>query len=512
VAAALVIILLLDVFLRLVKHVWTEASSESFDIRVSGHLFSRLLRTRASDMPSSALATSMFREFEAVRDMKSSMATTLWVDGISIIILLGAIAMISGWLAVVPAMGLLSILIAWSVQAKIEKLSLMSRETQVARQSLLSEAVYGMEDVKLSGAGDRMAERMRGLTEIASRDGGEIRRLSNLSGTAVQAIANFVQYAIIIVGALMTINGYITMGTMIAASVLSGRVMAPCTALAGIAMRAGRARSAMRTISQLSSGREESMAGISPDPKTIEGRVTFSALTYHYPGREDPVLRGLDLIVEPGQVMILAGPRGGGKSTLGRLLTGLAVPDGEKDAGSVSIDGIAVSQYSPEGLRAIVGGCPQDCTLFSMSILENIRLARPTASDADIIKASQLAGAHEWIIRMPGGYSAQIIEGGRNISGGERQSLGLARTLLMDPKIVFLDEPTAHFDPLATKRFIDGMREWLKGRTAIISTHKPDLLTLAHRVAIVGGGRVVRVADPSEVMASMMAIRQQVAK
>ncbi len=168
------------------------------------------------------------------------------------------------------------------------------------------------------------------------------------------------------------------------------------------------------------------------------------------------------------------------------------------------IDGVPISQYDPQALRGIVAGCPQDSTLFSRSILENVRMARPGATDDEVLDACRLAGVHEWAARRPGGYGGIVHEGGRTLSGGERQSIGLARTLLADAPVLFLDEPTAHFDPGSTARFVRDMSSWLRGRTAVIATHKAEIAALAGRIAVVAGGRVVRVAEPREIIPSML--------
>ena len=496
---ALVFILTVDTLFRIIRHRWTEAVSEHYDTRISRTLFSRLLKTRVSFMARSSVATSLFREFEAVRDLRGSVMSTAVVDTVSILVFLVAIGIMTGWLVVIPAIGLLSIILSFIGQKRIETLSLRSQATSVARQALLQESVYGIEDVKLCRAETFLANEMSELTAAAAEDGAEIRHLSSLISSLVGGISGAVTTGVTVFGAMLAIEGHITTGTMIAASILSGRTMGPCNALAAMAMKIGRARSAEKTVKMMAEAPQENSEGITSASGT---GVAVRALTYHYPGREIPALDRVEFSFEPGTVTALVGPRGGGKSTLGKLLAGLEICS-ERDSGSILLGGIPVSQYAPESLRKIVGLCPQDGMLFSRSIIDNIRMARPEASDEETIRASILACAHDWIIRTPGGYGAPVREGGRSMSGGERHSIALARLFLANPSVVFMDEPTAHFDIASTVSFISGMREWMKNRTVIIASHKPEIIMLSSKTILLAGGRIASIKTPREMLAAL---------
>ena len=498
ISIGLFIIVIIDTGFRIIKHYWIEAVSQHYDVRLSGGLFHKLLHTKMSAMTRSSVATSLFREFEAVRDLRSSVISTAWVDGFSIIIFLIAIGIIAGWLVLVPLLGLLSILISFWGQKRIERLSMKSQATNIARQSLLQEAVYGIEDVKLSNAESVLVDEMQELTRQSAEDGTEIRHLASIISSIVGAIGSIVQTGITVFGAMMAIDGQITTGTMIAASILSGRVMMPCNSLAAMAMKIGRARTAEKTVMAMANAEQEETKGLVAT--NIQGNILIRGLTYHYPNREQPVLDRIEMTIKAGEIMALVGPRGGGKSTLGRLLTGLSQINPERDSGSILLDGIPVSQYEIHSLRTMIAGCPQDGMLFSRSILDNIRLATPNATDEQIVQAAVMACAHEWIIKTPGGYGAVLHEGGRTLSGGERHSLALARVILANPRIVFLDEPTAHFDPQSTQMFISNMQQWLKGKTAIIATHKPEIMMLAQKVGFFAGGKLMAIKHPNEML------------
>lgn len=499
IAVAIVLAIGIDLWLRLMRSHWIEAVGESYDARVARDLFRRLISTRMSAMPRAAVASSLFREFEAVRDLHSTATVTALVDGAAALFFLAILFTMTGPLAFLTAAGMLVMGGAWFLQRAVERRALASNPTLVARQSLLHESALGAEDVKLARAEERLADEMGALTATAAHDSAELRHVGSLVGVLVAGAAAAVQSGMVALGALLVIRGDITTGTLIAATVLSGRAMAPASALAGAAMKVGRARSAAITVRALADAPKDGREG-GVSPEAVRGEVRLEGVRFHYPERETPALDGLTLSLAPGEVIALIGARGCGKSTLGRLLTGLANLDPARDSGGVAVDGIPVTQWSREALRRHVGSCPQDATLFSRTILDNIRMARPQASDDEVLRAARLACAEDWILRLPMGFATPVVEQGRTMSGGERQSIALARLILSDPRVVFLDEPTAHFDPMSTRRFIENMRAWLPGRTAIIATHRPEVLSLCSKVAVMDRGRVVAVKAPTEVL------------
>lgn len=492
----------LDCALRVLRSRWIEAAGEAYDARLSEELFGRLLRTRMSAMPRAAMASSLFREFETVRDLNSTAVATAVVDALSAVVFLVALAWMSWQLALVTLVGMLAMLLAWRLQRAVETSARKAQPTLAARQSLLHESALGAEDVKLARAEGRLAEEMRLLTETSAHDGAATRSMASWVTTAIQTAAQAVQIGVLGLGAALAIDGLVSTGTLIAASILSGRAMAPCSALAAAALKVGRARSATTAVRALADAPKEA-TDVGTTLDTCRGEVRLQGVRFHYPGREIPALDGLDLALAPGEIVAILGPRGCGKSTLGRLLSGLAELDPLRDGGGILLDGIPISQLSRHSLRGHVGACPQDSVLFSRSLRDNIALGRPDASDDDILLAARLACADDWILRLPHGLNTPVFEQGRTLSGGERQSVGLARMILGGPRVVFLDEPTAHFDPVSTRRFVNNMRWWLQGRTAIIATHRPEILGVCHRVALMDRGRIVQMARPAEVMAAM---------
>jgi subfamily B ATP-binding cassette protein MsbA len=225
--------------------------------------------------------------------------------------------------------------------------------------------------------------------------------------------------------------------------------------------------------------------GAGPLPGVPDGRLELDGVTYTYPDSPEPALRDVSLRIEPGEVVALMGPSGGGKSTLARLLLRFCDPD----RGAVLIDGHDLREITLSSLRANVGTLLQETMLFDASLRDNIAFGAPGASDEEIVAAAAVAGAHDFIAALPEGYETRAGQRGRRLSGGQRRRVEIARTLLRDSRIVILDEPTTGLDAESAAGLIPALRQLLDGRTAIVITHEPELMRAADRVIEISGGR-----------------------
>ncbi len=220
----------------------------------------------------------------------------------------------------------------------------------------------------------------------------------------------------------------------------------------------------------------------------VAGRLAYEAVTFSYPARADTeVLHGVDLLVEPGEVVALVGPSGSGKSTLGALLVRLYDPS----SGRLTLDGVDVRELDPSWLRAQVGVVSQEPVLFSTTIAENVRYGRPGASDAEVRDALRNANALAFVEAFPDGLATKVGERGQQLSGGQKQRVAIARAILKDPRLLLLDEATSALDAESEARVQEALGRLMKGRTSIVIAHRLSTVVGADRVVVIDGGRVV---------------------
>ncbi|MBK1668706.1 type I secretion system permease/ATPase [Rhodovibrio sodomensis] len=310
-----------------------------------------------------------------------------------------------------------------------------------------------------------------------------------------KAIRMFLQVAILGAGAYLVLQQEITPGTMIAASIIMGRALAPVEAAVGQWRSFVNARTGYRRLNDLllnTNAKKEQMSLPSP-----RGHVTVEGIVVAPPGSRTPVLKGVSFEVPAGEALGVIGPSGAGKSTLARALVGVWPAAN----GSVRLDGADLHDWDKEQLGPFLGYLPQDVELFDGSVAENISRFRDMDSDA-VVRAAGMAGVHEMILRLPDGYDTQIGAGGQALSGGQRQRVALARALYGDVRFVLLDEPNANLDTEGEKALIAAIgRLRGEGRTVVIITHRPQLLSGVDKVLAIDSGRVQAFGPREDVLA-----------
>ncbi len=299
------------------------------------------------------------------------------------------------------------------------------------------------------------------------------------------------QVGILGLGAYLALVAGLSPGAMIAASILMGRALAPVEQAIGSWRSAVQARTAYQRIrQQLESAPRRGQAMPLPAPK---GHVQIEALTYAHPRAIEPTVRNVSLELKPGEAMGLIGPTASGKSTLARLLVGNLPPR----FGHARLDGVDIAQWEPEDRGRYIGYMPQDVELFGATIRDNI--ARMGESDPEsVITAARLAGVHDMILRLPGGYDTELGAGGATLSGGQRQRIALARAVFGDPRFVVLDEPNANLDQLGEDALVSCLQA-LKSRnaTVIVIAHRPSILRHVDKILVLREG-VVQLFGPRD--------------
>lgn len=347
--------------------------------------------------------------------------------------------------------------------------------------------IGNLETVKATGAGDMLSTRWN--TAVHGHAGASLRQRVvstisiNMAGTA-QMIA---YTGVVVFGVFKIADHSLTMGGLIACSILAGRAVAPLGAIAQLLTRIHAARTAYAQIDMMMQQPPEGPEGEGMTLLNLQGGIEFRGVDFRYPGAPELALTGVSFKVQPGEHVALIGPIGSGKSTIARLLIGLYPPT----SGLILIDGTDIRQLSPPALRARLGALFQDSALLTGTIRQNIVLGREDVDDEEMLRASQAAMAHDFIARLPDGYDLKLGDRGEGLSGGQRQAIAMARALVGSPPILIFDEPTSSVDTETEARLMHNLKREIEGRTLVLITHRPSLLALAHRVILLANGRVM---------------------
>jgi PrtD family type I secretion system ABC transporter len=298
------------------------------------------------------------------------------------------------------------------------------------------------------------------------------------------------------VGTYLVIENSLTVGGMLAASILMGQGLRPVESAIGAWRSLVSARGAFRRLTEaVSTGAAARTTPMSlPIPR---GHLHVDKVVFAPPGSTRPILRGVSLDIQPGQVIGIIGPSGAGKTTLARILVGALRPR----SGTVRLDGAEVHTWNQVELGRHVGYLPQDVQLFNGTVRDNIARMDPEASPENVISAAQKAGLHELILQLPKGYDTDIGDAGAFLSGGQRQRLALARALYGSPRLLVLDEPNANLDPdgeqALTKAIGDAKAD---GRTVVVITHRPSVVSQASSLVVMQDGLVQMLGPVDQVM------------
>lgn len=489
-AVGVCLALALDLVLRLLRSAIIQRVSRRTDLAVASNLFAIALRQRLLAREGGAAgAITNLRDFETLRDFFTSSTLVSLIDLIFIGIFLFVLTLIVGPLAWVPIVAIpIMLLLAVLAQIPISRAARQTQQMNIKRNVVLIEALNGLETVKSIGAEPVVQREWENAVAASSRVSAKTRNWSNFVGSATVFVQQLVSAGTICWGVFLVSDGVVSIGALVAANILAGRILSPLAGITQTIFRANFALWSLKSINAFVKIEREQKSMLRSGLQVMQGRIRLESVNFSYPHAQVPALQDISLQFEPGQTSALLGRIGSGKSTLGKLLNGTYVAN----SGSILIDGYEIAQYEPAELRRGVGYLPQDPILFTGTIRENVTMGAPDATDQDIRRALYHAGIDSFVGQLPEGLSFFIGEKGERLSGGQRQALSLARLLLRKPKFLFLDEPTNAMDHQTETLVIERLKELQsEGVGMLLSTHRMSLAAIADRFVVLEKGLVV---------------------
>jgi ATP-binding cassette subfamily C protein LapB len=503
-AGGLLLVLGVDYLIRMLRGHFVDLASSRIDLKLSALIMEKVLGMRLAHRPDSVGSfAANLRSFETVRDFIASATVTALIDLPFSILFLFVMLWISWPLVVFPIVGIVAMVIySYVVQHKMRELSETTFRAAALRNATLVESLTALETIKANGAEGLMQAKWEGSAAFLARTSASLRLLSSSAMNGATTLTQLISLMIVVAGVYLINERWLTMGGLIACTMLSGRALAPLGQVVGLLMQFENANTALagleKTMTTPGERSEESSFVHRPD---IRGEIEFRNVSFTYPGHTQEVLRNVSFRIKPGERVVVLGRVGSGKTTLHKLMLGLYQPT----EGAVFLDGVDLRQLDPADLRRNVGYVEQDTLLFYGSLRDNISLRAPYADDLAIVTAAEIGGLSEFADRHPQGYDMVIGERGASLSGGQRQGVAIARAVLLDPPVILLDEPTSSMDFTSESHFKASLSRFIQHKTMVIVTHRLSLIDLADRMIVIDDGKIVSDGPKQQVVESLQA-------
>lgn len=495
-----------DLFIRLLRSHFVDEASARIDVQISATLMERVLGMRLENRPQSVGSfASNLRGFEQVRDFIASGTVTALIDLPFALLFVVVMAWISPWLILpVLTVFVLVLISGYVLQHRLHELSQSTYQASAQRNATLVESLTGIETIKSQGAENLIQAKWERSNQFLSTLNVKMRGLSATAMYSTATLQQFVSVCIILIGVYLISDKQLTMGGLIASTMLAGRALAPAGQIVGLLMQYQGARTAMESLDKIMAQPVERPEGshFIQRPE-LKGEIEFRHVSFAYPGRQDMSLEDISFKVAPGEKVALIGKVGSGKTTLQKLIMGLYQPT----AGAILLDGIDMRQLDPADVRRNLACVSQDVTLFYGSLRDNIIFGMPHARDDAIVAATETAGLTDFVQRHPQGFDLPVGERGELLSGGQRQGVGIARAVLHNAPLLLLDEPTSAMDFSTEALVTQRMQAFTQGKTVVLVTHRTSMLAFVDRVIVIDQGKVVADGPRERIMQALAAGR-----
>ena len=504
-ASGVALLILFEMFMKFARSKIMDKLVVSLDQNLSRDIFERLLKVRIDQMPGSvgSLAAQL-RGYEQVRSFFTASTLFTLVDlpmSILFIVIIGVIG--SPWLSLVPVFAAtIGLLMGLNSRRKMDKAAAEGAAASYAKTGILVETVEGIETIKAGAGNWKFLSRWLNVINFTIKNDLKIKHINDNLNYGVQTLQQISYVGLVIVGAFIVMNNEMTTGSLIACTILGGRILAPIMSIPSILVQYSHAKAAEANIEKLFTLAQDNHGVSYPlSPSKIQGNYQCENVVFKYKGNDRPAINLSKLNIRAGERVAILGAIGSGKSTLLKLLSGLYATT----EGRILLDGLDINHISRESLSEQVGYLQQDHRLFQGTLRENLLIGMPTPPD-DVL---QTAIVRTGLIRLVSGHSSgldlPISEGGKGLSGGQKQLVAFTRLVLMNPTIWLLDEPTASMDNSQEQQCLQVLAQELQrgGKTLIVSTHKMSLLQLVDRIIIIADNQIVMDGPKQAVLAQL---------
>jgi subfamily B ATP-binding cassette protein HlyB/CyaB len=498
IAVGLVVATLFEALLSGIRTYVFSHTSSKIDVELGARLFKHLLALPLAYFQARRVGDSVarIRELENIRNFLTGNAITLVMDLLFSFVFIGVMLWYSAKLTLIvvvsiPLYAALSVIFTPILRERLNEKFNRSAENQ----SFLVETISGIDTVKAMAVEPRWTHKWEKQLASYVSAGLSANNVAMAASGGVRLISKLVTVAIMWLGAMLVVDGTLTVGELIAFNMLAGQVSSPILRLAQLWNDFQQVGISMQRLGDILNARTEVVGEKTRIPR-IEGAIEFDQVSFRYRPDSADVIRAVSLKIAPGEVVGIVGRSGSGKSTLTKLAQRLYVPD----RGRVLVDGQDIAIIDTTSLRHQVGVVLQENTLFTRSIRDNIALSNPALSIETIIEAAKLAGAHEFICELPEGYDTLLGEHGTGLSGGQRQRLAIARALISNPRILIFDEATSALDYESERIIQDNMRQICKDRTVLIIAHRLSAVRDADRIIVMERGQIAEQGPHAELV------------
>jgi subfamily B ATP-binding cassette protein HlyB/CyaB len=498
IALGLLFVSCFEVILTALRTYLLSHTTNRIDVELGAKLFRHLIHLPISYFASrrAGESVSRVRELEHIREFITGQAMTALLDLVFAVIFILVMWHYSGRLTLIvlmslPCYVLLTVTITPALRARVQEKSLRGAENQ----AFLVETIHGIETVKAMAVAPQITRQWDKQLAAYVSASFRVANIANWGSQAISLVQKIVVVATLWLGAKLVIDGLLTIGGLIAFNMLAGRVASPVMRLAQLWQDFQQTGVAVERLGDILNTPTERQPKNTALP-AIQGDIKFQHITFQYRPDTSPVVNNLSLHIQQGEVIGIVGRSGSGKSTLTKLLQKLYSPQ----QGKLLIDDIDLQIADPNWLRRQLGVVQQEDFLFHRSIRDNIALSNPTLPLDQVIKAAQLAGAHDFIVALPSGYDTPLGEQGGGLSGGQKQRIAIARALITEPRILIFDEATSALDYESEHIIQRNMKEIVKGRTVLIIAHRLSAVRDANRIIVMDKGEIVEQGSHEELL------------